>query len=108
MFRFITAQIGSWVPARAMRLGTFDSIFTRMGASDNIGQGMSTFLVELTEAARILNHATPRSLVILDELGRGTSTHDGVALAHAALSHLLHRVRCFTFFITHYPRYKKL
>jgi DNA mismatch repair protein MSH3 len=99
----ILAHMGCSVPARAMRCGVFDAVYTRMGASDNISQGMSTFLVELSEAATILNQATARSLVILDELGRGTSTHDGVAIADAALEHLLTQTQCFTLFITHYP-----
>eukprot|EP00455_Lapot_gusevi_P052871 TRINITY_DN8137_c0_g1_i2.p1 TRINITY_DN8137_c0_g1~~TRINITY_DN8137_c0_g1_i2.p1 ORF type:complete len:200 (-),score=39.97 TRINITY_DN8137_c0_g1_i2:119-718(-) len=74
-----------------------------MGASDNIGQGLSTFMVELGETAHILKTATHRSLVILDELGRGTSTHDGMAIAFAALEYLLQQTKCLTLFVTHYP-----
>ncbi|KAH7281361.1 hypothetical protein KP509_36G043400 [Ceratopteris richardii] len=100
----IMAQIGSYVPAVSVKLRAFDSIFTRMGASDNIQRGASTFLEELSEASTILRRATPQSLVIMDELGRGTSTHDGVAIAYATLQHLLKNVRCLTLFVTHYPK----
>ena len=84
----LMAQMGSFVPAKAARIGVADRIFTRVGASDDLGRGQSTFMVEMTEAANILNNATPRSLVILDEIGRGTSTYDGVSLAWAITEHL--------------------
>ncbi|KAJ3337586.1 Mismatch repair protein msh3 [Gonapodya sp. JEL0774] len=99
----IMAQIGSYVPAESARLGLVDAIFTRMGASDNIQKGQSTFMTELVETSEILQLATERSLVILDELGRGTSTHDGQAIAIATLSHLVLSVRSLTLFVTHYP-----
>jgi DNA mismatch repair protein MSH3 len=98
----IMAQIGSYVPAAAARLGMLDAVFTRMGAFDNMMAGESTFMVELSETSDILKQATPRSLVILDELGRGTSTHDGVAIAHAVLDHIVRNIQCLTLFITHY------
>lgn len=81
-----------------------DSIHTRMGASDSIQQGRSTFLEELSEASLILRNCTTRSLVIIDELGRGTSTHDGVAIAYATLQYLLENKRCMVLFVTHYPK----
>src|SRR5579859_7558604 len=84
----IMAQMGSFVPARAARIGVVDRIFTRIGASDNLARGRSTFMVEMTETAAILNTATPRSLVLLDEMGRGTATYDGLALAWAAIEYL--------------------
>jgi DNA mismatch repair protein MSH3 len=98
----IMAQIGSYVPATSARLGMLDAVFTRMGAFDNMLSGESTFMVELSETSDILKQATPRSLVILDELGRGTSTHDGVAIAHAVLEHVVREIKCLTLFITHY------
>ncbi|KAI9827591.1 MAG: Mismatch repair protein msh3 [Phylliscum demangeonii] len=98
----IMAQVGSWVPAAAARLGMLDAVFTRMGAADNMMAGQSTFMVELSETSDILKQASPRSLVILDELGRGTSTHDGLAIATAVLDHVVRRVQCLTLFITHY------
>ena len=98
----IMAQIGSYVPADAVRLGLLDAVFTRMGAFDNMMKGESTFMVELSETSDILKQATPRSLVILDELGRGTSTHDGVAIAQAVLGHVVSKLRSLTLFITHY------
>ncbi|KAK4132312.1 hypothetical protein BT67DRAFT_425717 [Trichocladium antarcticum] len=98
----LLAQIGSFVPATAMALTPTDAIFTRMGARDNLFAGESTFMVEVSETAAILRAATPRSLVILDELGRGTSTHDGAAIAHAVLDHVARETRCLTLFITHY------
>jgi DNA mismatch repair protein MSH3 len=98
----IMAQIGSYVPADSARLGMLDAVFTRMGAFDNMMAGESTFMVELSETSDILKQATPRSLVILDELGRGTSTHDGVAIAQAVLDHVVREVQCMTLFITHY------
>ena len=84
----LLAQMGSFVPAQAARIGLADRIFTRVGASDELSRGQSTFMVEMTEAANILNNATPRSLVILDEIGRGTSTYDGVSLAWAITEYL--------------------
>ncbi|KAK9810008.1 hypothetical protein WJX72_003290 [[Myrmecia] bisecta] len=104
----IMAQVGCLVPAEAVRLHVMDAIYTRMGASDNLAMGRSTFLEELTEASEILTHATPRSLVIIDELGRGTSTHDGLAIAIASLHHLVSQTRCLTLFVTHYPKVASL
>ncbi|ETS87189.1 DNA mismatch repair protein MSH3 [Pestalotiopsis fici W106-1] len=98
----LMAQIGSFVPAEAMSLTPCDGIYTRMGASDNIFSHESTFMVEVNETAQILRSATPRSLVILDELGRGTSTHDGAAIAQAVLQHVAEDIGCLTLFITHY------
>ncbi|KAL2787759.1 muts domain V-domain-containing protein [Aspergillus keveii] len=98
----IMGQIGSYVPAQSARLGMLDAVFTRMGAFDNMLAGESTFMVELSETADILKQATPRSLVILDELGRGTSTHDGVAIAQAVLDYMVRSLRSLTLFITHY------
>ncbi|BDD55445.1 Mismatch repair protein msh3 [Monascus purpureus] len=98
----IMGQIGSFVPAKSAKLGMLDAVFTRMGAFDNMLAGESTFMVELSETADILKQATPRSLVILDELGRGTSTHDGVAIAQAVLDYMLRSVKSLTLFITHY------
>lgn len=98
----IMAQIGSYVPADSVRLGLLDAVFTRMGAFDNMMKGESTFMVELSETSDILKQATPRSLVILDELGRGTSTHDGVAIAQAVLGHMVSELKSLTLFITHY------
>ncbi|KAK8216753.1 Mismatch repair protein msh3 [Zalaria obscura] len=98
----IMAQIGSYVPAASARLSLLDAVFTRMGAFDNMMKGESTFMVELSETSDILKQASPRSLVILDELGRGTSTHDGVAIAQAVLDYVIRETRCLTLFITHY------
>ncbi|KAL5597010.1 uncharacterized protein BROUX77_006958 [Berkeleyomyces rouxiae] len=98
----ILAQVGSFVPASRATLTLLDSIHTRMGARDNLFAGESTFMVEMSETAAILRAAGPRSLVILDELGRGTSTHDGAALAQAVLHHVATATRCLTLFITHY------
>lgn len=98
----IMAQMGSYVPASEAQLGLLDGIYTRMGASDNIFSGRSTFMLELSEASDIIFHATERSLVILDELGRGTSTHDGMAIAYATLEYFITQVRSFTLFVTHY------
>ncbi|KAE8379280.1 DNA mismatch repair protein msh3 [Aspergillus bertholletiae] len=98
----IMGQIGSYVPALSAKLGMLDAVFTRMGAFDNMLAGESTFMVELSETADILKQATPRSLVILDELGRGTSTHDGVAIAQAVLDYMIRSIRSLTLFITHY------
>ncbi len=98
----ILAQMGSFVPARAARLGVVDRVFTRIGASDNLARGRSTFMVEMTETAAILNTATPRSLILLDEVGRGTATYDGLAIAWAAIEYLHARTRAKTLFATHY------
>ena len=98
----IMAQMGSFVPARSARLGIVDRVFTRIGASDNVARGRSTFMVEMTETAAILHTATARSLILLDEVGRGTSTYDGLAIAWAAIEYLHARVRAKTLFATHY------
>jgi len=104
----ILAQMGSFVPAHKLRLGIVDRIFTRIGASDNLARGRSTFMVEMTETAAILNTATPRSLVLLDEVGRGTATYDGLAIAWAAIEHLHARTRAKTLFATHYHELTEL
>jgi DNA mismatch repair protein MSH6 len=96
------AQVGSFVPAAECHLTPVDRIFTRIGANDNIVAGQSTFMVELAETANILKHATRNSLVILDELGRGTSTFDGYAIAYAVLRQLVDQTQCRTMFATHY------
>ncbi|KAI9655640.1 MAG: Mismatch repair protein msh3 [Alyxoria varia] len=98
----IMGQIGSYVPAVEAKLGMLDAIYTRVGAFDNMMAGESTFMVELSETADIMKQATPRSLIILDELGRGTSTHDGVAIAHAVLDYLVRQTQSLLLFITHY------
>lgn len=98
----IMGQIGSYVPASSAKLGMLDAVFTRMGAFDNMMAGESTFMVELSETSDILKQATPRSLIILDELGRGTSTHDGVAIAQSVLNHVVRDIQSLTLFITHY------
>lgn len=97
----LMAQIGSFVPAQEARLPIFDRIFTRVGASDNLTRGQSTFMVEMSEAASILNNATERSFIILDEIGRGTSTFDGISIAWAIIEHL-HELNALTLFATHY------
>ena len=98
----LLAHTGSFVPAEAAEVGRVDRIFARVGASDDLSRGRSTFMVEMMETANIVHHATPRSLVVLDEVGRGTSTYDGVALAWAITEHLAEVVRCRTLFATHY------
>lgn len=98
----ILAHIGSFVPAESLRLGPIDRIFTRIGASDDLAGGRSTFMVEMTETATILNNATEQSLVLMDEIGRGTSTFDGLSLAWAAAHYMGEKVRAFTMFATHY------
>jgi len=98
----VMAQCGCFVPAERMRLGLVDRIFTRIGASDNVARGRSTFMVEMTETAAILNTATARSLVLLDEMGRGTATYDGLSLAWATVEHLHDRIGARTLFATHY------
>jgi DNA mismatch repair protein MutS len=104
----IMAQTGSFIPARSARIGIADRIFARVGASDELGKGQSTFMVEMTETARILNAATRRSLVILDEIGRGTSTYDGISLAWAVTEYLHDVVGCRTLFATHYHELTEL
>lgn len=100
----LLAQVGSFVPAERARIGLVDKIFTRVGATDNISMGESTFMVEMTEAASIMNNLTPRSLVLFDELGRGTSTYDGISIAWAIVEHLHEapHAHCRTLFATHY------
>ena len=98
----ILAQMGSFVPARSAKLSVVDRVFTRIGASDNLARGRSTFMVEMTETAAILHTATARSLILLDEVGRGTATYDGLAIAWAAVEYLHGRVRAKTLFATHY------
>jgi len=98
----ILAHIGSFVPADKLRVGPIDRIFTRIGASDDLAGGRSTFMVEMTETATILNNATEQSLVLMDEIGRGTSTFDGLSLAWAAAHHMGEKARAFTLFATHY------
>ena len=98
----LMAQVGSFIPAERATIGVVDRVFARVGASDDLARGRSTFMVEMTETARILNTATPRSLVILDEIGRGTSTYDGLSLAWAVVEHLHDSLGCRTLFATHY------
>ncbi|HEX8800033.1 MAG TPA: DNA mismatch repair protein MutS, partial [Terriglobales bacterium] len=104
----LMAQMGSFVPARSARLGLVDRIFTRIGASDNLARGRSTFMVEMTETAAILNTATSRSLILLDEVGRGTSTYDGLAIAWAAIEYIHSNTRAKTLFATHYHELTEL
>jgi len=98
----LLAHVGSFVPAQQVTLGEIDQIFTRIGSSDDLASGRSTFMVEMTEAANILHNATGKSLVLVDEIGRGTSTFDGLALAHAIACHLLEKNQSYTLFATHY------
>lgn len=104
----LLAQTGSFVPASRARLGIVDRIFCRVGASDNLAKGESTFLVEMSETANILHAATKRSLVIMDEVGRGTSTEDGLAIARAVSEYLLDTIGCKTFFATHYHELSRM
>jgi DNA mismatch repair protein MutS len=102
------AHIGSWVPAKKMKIGPIDHIFTRIGAHDHLSQGQSTFMVELTETARILRQCTERSLVLIDEMGRGTSTYDGLALAQATAEYLCEYSKALCLFSTHYHELQTL
>lgn len=104
----LLAQVGSWVPASSAKIGIVDAIFTRVGASDNIAAGESTFLVEMHEAANIVNTATDRSLILLDEVGRGTSTFDGVSIAWALTEYIHERIGAKTLFATHYHELNEL
>jgi DNA mismatch repair protein MutS len=98
----LLAHIGSFVPAARAMIGPVDRILTRIGAGDDLARGQSTFMVEMSETSYILHHATPQSLVLMDEIGRGTSTYDGLALADAVARHLAATNRCYTLFATHY------
>ena len=104
----LMAQIGSFVPASRARIGVVDRVFTRVGASDNLARGQSTFMVEMAETSAILQTATPRSLVLLDEIGRGTSTYDGVSIAWAVSEHIHDRIGCKAIFATHYHELTQL
>ena len=107
----LMAQIGSFVPARECHVGVVDAIFTRIGASDDLAAGQSTFMVEMTEVAEILKNATPKSLVVLDEIGRGTSTFDGMSIARAVVEHISDPAKglgCKTLFATHYHELTEL
>jgi len=104
----LMAQSGSSIPAKDAEIGLVDRIFTRVGASDELVRGQSTFMVEMTETANIINNATDRSLVILDEIGRGTSTYDGLSLAWAITEHIANKIKCRTLFATHYHELTEL
>ncbi len=104
----VMAQMGSYVPAQSAELPIMDRVFTRIGAADNLARGRSTFMVEMTETAAILNTATERSLIVLDEIGRGTATYDGLALAWAVVEHIHQRIRAKTLFATHYHELTEL
>ena len=104
----LLAQTGSFIPAKKAQIGVTDRIFTRVGASDELIRGQSTFMVEMTETANIINNATEKSLVILDEVGRGTSTYDGLSLAWAITEHLANEIKCRTLFATHYHELTEL
>src|SRR5207249_1620859 len=104
----ILAQMGSFVPAESALIPIVDRVFTRIGAADNLARGRSTFMVEMTETAVILNTATPRSFIVLDEIGRGTATFDGLALAWAVVEHIHTRTRAKTLFATHYHELTEL
>ena len=98
----LLAHIGSYVPAQTARIGNIDRIFTRIGAHDDLSTGRSTFMVEMTETARILELATSRSLILIDEIGRGTSTYDGLSLAWSLVEHFHQEIRAKTLFATHF------
>src|SRR5439155_1176455 len=104
----VLAQAGAFVPAARAKVGIVDRLFSRVGASDNLARGRSTFMVEMVETAAILAQATPRSLVILDEIGRGTSTYDGLAIAWAVVEAMHDQVKCRTLFATHYHELTRL
>ncbi len=104
----LMAHVGSFIPARSARIGLIDRIFTRVGASDDLSRGQSTFMVEMNETANILHNATERSLVVLDEIGRGTSTFDGLSIAWAVAEHLHDRIGALTLFATHYHETSRL
>ncbi len=104
----LMAQAGSFIPAKDATIGLVDRIFTRVGASDELVRGQSTFMVEMTETANIINNATEKSLVVLDEVGRGTSTYDGLSLAWAITEHIANRIKCRTLFATHYHELTEL
>jgi DNA mismatch repair protein MutS len=104
----VMAQLGSFVAAERAVMGVIDRVFTRVGASDNLGRGQSTFMVEMAETSAIMHCATERSLVLLDEIGRGTSTYDGVAIAWAVTEHVHDRLGCKTIFATHYHELTQL
>lgn len=104
----IMAQIGSFIPAKSASIGIVDKIFSRIGASDDLARGQSTFMVEMVETANILRNATNRSLVILDEIGRGTSTYDGISIAFSVAEYLLKEINAKTLFATHYFELTKL
>jgi DNA mismatch repair protein MutS len=104
----LLAQVGSFIPARSAKLGICDRIFTRVGAVDDLATGQSTFMVEMNETANILNHATARSLVLLDEIGRGTATFDGLSIAWAVAEYLASEIRSRTIFATHYHELNEL
>ena len=102
------AQTGSFVPAKSAQLAVCDRIFTRVGAVDDLATGQSTFMVEMNETANILNHATPRSLILLDEIGRGTATFDGLSIAWAVAEYLAMEIQARTIFATHYHELNEL
>ena len=102
------AQIGSYVPCDSAKLTLIDGVYTRMGAFDNMLRGESTFMYEMNETAEIIKSATSKSLVVLDEIGRGTATFDGFAIAQAVLRHFVDETKCLTLFVTHYPQIREI